>query len=322
MSNPVPRKTSILCYSDSGVGKTTQFRYLAEYVWNRFQLKSRFICLDGGSLWGCVEDFVEQGFVEPLQVPVTPEFNPFSTMKKLGRGMWPKDGIIHQPAAIAPTKQGEAIRYKTNTEWLPLTPEIAAKIGLIGTDSLTGYSSALMYDQAATNIRRGGEAGTVREEEGEQMGSNTQGHYGDTQNEVKNYVNAIVALPIPYAYFTALADGGTENTSGVKRPVFGPQIAGSAATGEMPKLVTNCFHLTAEGLGTARVVKAFYEDHPDPALPPNMKWKAKSSSLLPMQKMEFAKKFPQGFFPLSPERGIRDFLDFRDMADEALRAKK
>lgn len=319
-----PRKTSILCYSDSGVGKTTQFRYLAEYVKERFNLRSRFICLDGGSLWSCVEDFVEEGFVDALQVPTTPEFNPFAIMRKLGRGEWPEGNVINAPTPIQPSKQGDPIRYKTNTKWQPLANNgNGAALGLIGTDSLTGYSSALMYDAAVKNIRKGSDSGggQVREEEGEQSGSNTQSHYGDTQNEVKNYVNSVVALPIPFAYFTALADGGTENTSGVKRPVFGPQIAGSAATGEMPKLVTNCFHLTAEGLGTARVVKAFYEDHPDAGLPPNMKWKAKSSSLLPLQKIEWAKKFPGGFFPLTPERGIRDFIDFRDAADEAMRPK-
>lgn len=310
-------KMSILGYGASGVGKSVQTRYLAKYVWEKYQLKTRFLCLDGGSLWECVQDYVDEGFVIPLQIPVSPEYNPFAVMRKIGRGEFPKDAIINQPTPIVDAKT-KVTQWKTNTTWLPLPKDHG--IGLTVTDSLTSYSSALMFDMSAKNLRKGSESGGgAREEEGEQSGSNTISHYGDAQNEIKNYVNNIVALPIPFAYFTALEDGGTENTTGVKRPVFGPQIAGTAATGEMPKLVTNCFHLTAEGVGAARTIRAWFDEHEDPTLPPKMKWKAKCSSLLPMQKMEFQKKYPQGFFPLTPQRGIRDFIDFKEWADENIK---
>ena len=319
----IGRKMSIMCYSDSGVGKTTQFRYFARYVWEKYQLRSRMICLDGGSLWECVQDYIEEGFVDALQVPVTPDYNPFAIMKKLGRGEWPENGVILAPTPFLETVGAQKVqRYKTNTKWNPWGPEQTSTIGLIGTDSLTGYSSAFMYDASVKNIRSGSDANpTTRNEEGETSGSNTISHYGDAQNEVKNYINAIVALPVPFAYFTALAGGGTEKEDGVKRPCLGPQIAGSAATGELPKLVTNCFHLEAEGNGLQRVVKAWYEQHPDTQLA-KLEWKAKASSLLPEQKMEWVRKNPQGFFKLSLERGIRDFLDFKDMADEKMRAPK
>lgn len=310
------RKMSIMIYGPSGSGKTSQIRYLAKYVYDKLGLRTRFICTDGGSLYECVQDYIEDGFVDALLVPASPQYNPYAVMRKLGRGEWPSDGKINLPEA---KKVGAETKWVSNTVWKPWNP--ADKIGLICTDSLTGYSSAYMYDAAVKNIRRGSEAGGgVRDEEGEQYGSNTQSHYGDAQNEVKNYINSIVALPCPFSYFTALEDGGTENTTGVKRPVFGPQIAGSAATGELPKLVTNCFHLVAEGVGADRKVKAFYDDHPDPSLPPNQKWKAKASSILPEQRLDFVKQFPGGFVPLSLTDGIRAFLEFKDEADARLRA--
>lgn len=278
-------------------------------------MRTRFICTDGGSLWEALADYVEEGFVDALLVPSSPQYNPYAVMRKLGRGEWPAEGKINLPTI---QKVGTETKYKSNTEWKPW--DDGNKIGLICTDSLTGYSSAYMYDAAVKNIRRGSEAGGgVRDEEGEQYGSNTQSHYGDAQNEIKNYINAIVALPCPFSYFTALEDGGTENTTGVKRPVFGPQIAGSAATGELPKLVTNCFHLVAEGVGADRKVRAYYDEHEDPSLPPKMKWKAKASSILPEQRLEFVKRFPGGFIPLTLERGIADFLTFKDEADVKLR---
>jgi hypothetical protein len=309
------RKMSIMAYGASGVGKTTQFRYMAKYVHDTYGLRSRFICTDGGSLWECVQDYIDEGFVDALLVPSNPQYNPYAVMRKLGRGLWPKDSKINLPKEI---KQGGETKFQTNTEWLPFPTD--GSVGLIGTDSLTGYSSSYMYDAAVKNIRRGSEAGGgVRDEEGEQYGSNTQSHYGDAQNEIKNYINSIVALPCPFSYFTALEDGGTENTTGVKRPVYGPQIAGSAATGELPKLVTNCFHLVAEGIGAGRVVKAFYEEHEDPTLPPKMKWKAKASSILPEQRLEFVKRFPNGYLPLSLKDGIREFLTVKDEMDAAMR---
>lgn len=309
------RKMSIMGYGPSGVGKSTQFRYFAKYVWDKYQLRSRFICTDGGSLWECVNDYVDEGFVEALLVPSNPQYNPYAIMRKLGRGLWPKGGVINMPTEI--TEKGEK-KYRTNTEWMPWS--VDNKIGLIGTDSLTGYSSSYMWDAAVKNIRRGSEVGGgVRDEEGEQYGSNTQSHYGDAQNEIKNYINSIVALPCPFSYFTALEDGGTENTTGVKRPVYGPQIAGSAATGELPKLVTNCFHLVADGIGAGRVVKAYYEEHEDPTLPPKMKWKAKASSILPEQRLEFVRAYPGGFLPLSLTSGIREFLEKKDQMDAAMR---
>lgn len=313
------RKLSILCYGDSGSGKSTQARYLAKYTWDVLKKRTRFICTDGGSLWEALEDYIQEGFVDALLVPNSPQYNPYAVMRKLGRGAWPKDGKINLPTEV---KTPSGVQYKTNTEWLPWTEKETETIGLIATDSLTGYSSSFMYEAAVKNIRKGSEAGGgVRDEEGELLGSNTQSHYMDAQNEVKNYINAIVALPCPISYFTALADGGTENTTGVKRPVFGPQIAGTAATGELPKLVTNCFHLVAEGNGVGRSVKAYYEDHEDPALPPKMKWKAKASSILPEQRLEFVKKYPSGAITLSLEKGLREFLEVKDDLDEKLKGK-
>lgn len=309
------RKMSVLAYGASGVGKTSQMRYFSRYVFDKYGLRSRFICTDGGSLWEVLQDYIEEGFVDALLVPSNPQYNPYAIMRKLGRGLWPKDSKINLPKE---TKVGNEIKYQTMTTWETFPSD--GSIGLIGTDSLTGYSSSYMYDAAVKNIRRGSEVGGgVRDEEGEQYGSNTQSHYGDAQNEIKNYINSIVALPCPFSYFTALEDGGTENTTGVKRPVYGPQIAGSAATGELPKLVTNCFHLVAEGIGASRVVKAYYEEHEDPTLPPKMKWKAKASSILPEQRLEFVRAYPGGFVPLSLTSGIREFLEKKDQMDAAMR---
>src|SRR6201996_3813605 len=199
---------SLMVYGPSGSGKSTQARYFAKYVYETLGKRTRFICTDGGSLWEALADYVEEGFVDTLLVPSAPEYNPFSVMRKLGRGEWPEGNAIGLPAAV---KVGTETKWKTNTKWIPWGQAQTESIGLIVTDSLTGYSSSFMYDAAVKNIRIGEEGGAPRDEEGERLGTNTRNHYGDAQNEVKNYINLIVALPCPFSYFTALEDGGTEN---------------------------------------------------------------------------------------------------------------
>ena len=70
-----------------------------------------------------------------------------------------------------------------------------------------------------------------------------------------------------------------------------------------------------------RKIKAWYENHPDDLLA-KVNWMAKASSLLPQQKMDWVRKNPKGYFDLSLERGIRDFIDFKDMADEKMRTPR
>jgi hypothetical protein len=313
------RKLSALCYGDSGTGKSTQARYFAKYTYEKHGLRTRALILDTGSGSAHLDDYVDAGFVDVVMVPLAPEYNPFAIMRKLGRGEWPVGGVINKPTETKDST-GKKV-FRTNTVWEPWGDKQTQTIGLIVLDSLTAYSTAYMYDAAVKNIRKGSEAGSdARSEDGEQYGSNTQSHYGDVQNECKALINSLVSLPNPFVYITALGDAGTEDVSGTKRPVLGPQVAGKAAIGEIPKLVTNCFHLTADGNGPARTVKAWYEDHPDSVIKTN-NWRAKASSIVVEDRPEFMKKYPLGYIPLSMEKGIREFLEVKDQFD-AKRAPK
>ena len=313
------RKTSIMAYGDSGVGKSTQARDLAKYVKDRFNLRTRAIILDTGSGSAHLDDLVEEGIVDVCMVPLAPEYNPYAVMRKFGRGEWPLEGKINAPTKVEEKNaKGEVVRvrYIANTVWKPWAQAETDSIGLIVLDSLTAFASAFMADAKIKNVRAGEAGGAdARVEDGEQIGSNTMNHYNDAQNECKMLLNALVSLPVPLVYVTALGDAGTDDSSGTKRPVLGPQTAGKAATGEIPKLVTNCFHLTAEGNGLGRKVMAWYEDHPDTIITSN-KWRAKASSVLAEDRMEFVKKYPLGHIPLSLDKGLREFLEFKDRLDE------
>lgn len=309
-----PRKLSLLCYGDSGTGKSSQARYFAKYAHDKFGLRTRAMILDTGSGSAHLDDYVEEGFVDVVMVPLSYEYNPYAIMRKLGRGEWPKGGVINKPTALAGGK------FKTNTIWEPWGEEQTKTIGLIVLDSLTAYASAFMSDAKIKNVRIGEAASEARNEDGEMIGSNTFGHYNDAQNECKMLINGLVSLPSPFVYITALGDAGTDDSSGTKRPVLGPQTAGKAATGEIPKLVTNCFHISAEGTGPTRIVKAWYEDHPDSVIKTN-NWRAKASSILTEDRTEFIRKYPNGYIPLTLEKGLREFLEVKDAFDAKRAAK-
>ncbi len=308
------RKTSILCYGRSDTGKSTQARYIAEYLWRTQKKKTRYIALDRGSLWSPCQDLVDEGIVIPLEFQTASEYNPMAVMRKIRRGEWPRDGRINMPTRV--NGPGGKVQYKPNTEWLPWGEKETAEIGGIVVDSITSFATSFMSDAKQKNIRIGSTGGgEVREEEGEQTGTNTQTHYGDAHLEVLDMMNAIQALPIEIAYFTALEDTGTDDSGGSKRVILGPATVGKAIVGVIPQRVQNNFHLTADGVGAAKKVKAWYSAHPSDI--PSLQWPSKVG-LLPSELPEFWKTFKDGFIPLSLEKGIAEFLEWRD----SIRGKK
>ena len=52
MASLISDKTSLLFYSKSGNGKSTQARYLAEYLWKKHKKKLRFIAADQRIAYG------------------------------------------------------------------------------------------------------------------------------------------------------------------------------------------------------------------------------------------------------------------------------
>lgn len=305
----ITNKTSILCYGASDAGKSTQARYVAEFVWERFKKKTRLIALDRGSLWSPCQDLVDAGIVIPLEFPTSYEFNPMAIMRKLRRGEFPKGGIIHAPTA-SQVKVGNVMetRYVTNTVWEPWTVATSDEIGAIVLDSLTTFATAYMSDTKQKNIRAGQDMSSQpRNEEGEQMGTNTQSHYGDAHTEILDALQAFQVLPVHVTMFTALEGLGADDDSGIKRPVLGPETVGKAINGKLPSKVNHCFHLVAEGVGSKKIIKAYYSKHESDIR--GLQWPAKVS-LAPPQLKEFWAKWPNGYIPLSLDMGIREFLEF------------
>lgn len=298
-----------MAYGRTGTAKTSQARYIAEYVWNKYQKKTRFITSDTGSLWSPIQDLVDVGIVQPLLFPTDPSFNPLSTMRKLRRGEWPEGGVL---------KAG-----KGSNKWLPWTPETTKEVGAIVVESLTSYGSGILRDLAEKNISVGtGSVPGLRTEEGETFASNTMQHYGMGQGEVLEMLNSFISLPVEIVYFTALEGMGTDDDGPTKTSVLGPKSLGKAITEVIPQRVGDCLHLVEEmdEKTGRREIRCYMTSHP--SLIPKMLWPAKIRLLnTPDVIGEFEKKYPQGWFKLTVKDGIGELLKFKDEMSQMVKER-
>ena len=297
-------KISIMCYGASDSGKSTQARYIAEFVHKVYGKKTRLIALDRGSLWSPSQDLVDAGIIVPLEFPTSHEFNPFAIMRKLRRGEWPSEGKINRPTAKV---SNGVTQYISNTQWRPWSAEDEKEIGAIVIDSLSSYATAFMSDVKQKNQRSGDPAAAPRLEDGEQMGTNTMNHYADCHMEILDLLQSFQSLPVHITLFTALEGKGEDDDSGIKRTALGPETIGKAINGKLPSRVNHCFHLVAEGTGSAKKVKAWYNRHPSEI--PKIDWPAKVT-MPPMELKRVWAKWPNGYIPLTLEKGIGEFLEF------------
>jgi hypothetical protein len=299
---------SILTYGKSGSTKTSQIRYIAEYVWEKFGKRTRMITSDTGSLWAPVEDLVDAGIIIPLLFPTDPAYNPLSTMRKLRRGEWPSDG------ALKPAKKLSNGQFQAQSLWRSWSAEDAKEIGAYAVESLTSYGSGILRDLAEKNISVGaGNVPGLRTEEGETFASNTMQHYGMGQSEILEMLNSFIALPVELVYFTALEGAGEDDDGPTKRTVLGPKSLGKAITEVIPQRVGDCLHLVdATDDKGQREIRAYLRNHPDSQVA-KMNWPAKVRLLnTPEVLKAFQQRYPEGFMKLTVEDGLGELLRFKD----------
>lgn len=298
---------SILAYGASRTSKTSQFRFIAEHVFRTTGKKSRFITTDTGSRWQPFQDLVDAGIIEALFFPTDPTFNPFSTMRKLRRGEWPKEGILRPSFK-------ENGKWKSRNEWLRWEDQAnSSEIGAYGVESLTTFGTGGMRDLAEKNVTVGNAAAPgFRTEDDENYASNTMQHYGMAQGEILELLNALAVLPIDYVYTTALEGMGETDDGPIKRAVPGPKVPGKAIIEVIPSRVNDCLRFVDAVDGDKREIRCYIRPHAD-AQVAKITWPAGLRNLnIPEVLAAVDKKWPRGFFVLSHEKGIGELLEFQE----------
>jgi hypothetical protein len=291
--------TTILAYGKTRTTKTSQFRFIAEKVWKDSGKKSRFITSDTGSLWTPIQDLVDADIVRPLLLPVDPTFNPLPAMRKLRRGAWPKDNVMKKGMQVG--------------DWLEWGAQPDAKeIGSYGIEGLTSYGDGAMRDLREKNVKIGTDpVPGLRTEDGETFAANTQNHYSAVHAEITTLLNSLAALPVEYVYITALEGIGEDDDGPVKKAILGPKVPGKAITEVIPSMVNDCIHMQWAANGNGRELRAYIAGHASEV--PSKEWPAglRLPSVPPVL-AAVQKKWPNGYFILTPDKGIGELLSFQD----------
>lgn len=245
------RAKTALLYAESGDSKTSQCIFLAKYIKEKYNKKTRLISADGGG-WSPVEDegliynskTNPEGIVHAFNMSNRKLF--LADWRRLSRGDWPK--IVKGEAGLGedPTKIYRKI--------LPSTSQELSEIGLIFIEGLTSISAGFLshiskQDNSKDSVTKVLYAAVGYEEDGERMGSTDQGHVGAVQNEVYNMTQQFGTLPVNMVVWTALVGKCTEKSlrqvgiTVTENPVFGPKLAGNARTAEAPQWFSDCFYL-------------------------------------------------------------------------------
>src|SRR5215469_7504857 len=259
---------TILLYGPSGSAKTSLLGTFATGMYRALGKRARLYNVDGG-----VDTITYQrdnGLLEIAEFLQRPF--PFEALVDASTGAWPTDladptspcvspFLMRYVAECAPCKKRvyDQDRNCTSTHVkctcgaeIAVRPRRAhnpandlSKLGLIAYEGITGFSERLLDNQAdrsAKGEKIGGDIAVRFKDGSVDIGSNTQSSYGVAQRRIKQAVEASRLLPVDYVIWTAHKDRGTDDMKRV--PVFGPKLAGHAATDDAPRWFGQTFSVT------------------------------------------------------------------------------
>jgi hypothetical protein len=148
-----------------------------------------------------------------------------------------------------------------------------------------------------------------------------QAHYGFTQFEAYDWVQAANSLPVARVMWTSLEYAGEEEDT--RNPIRGPQVIGKAVTNAVPQWFGDCIHMeqyqspkevAPPGQPKLTVlettVRAWFVKHADAKFS-NITYPAKPR--VPVEQIpELMKRFPGGFYVPDLVKGLDEFLQVED----------
>ena len=259
----------ILMYGPSGSAKTSLIGTFITGMYRATGKRSRLYNVDGGI--DTVDYHRQNGLLDVAEFLQRPF--PFEALVDASTGAWPSDLADPTSPCIPPflmryvaecmpcknrpydqdkpctsthvkcTKCGSDIAVRPRRAHNPLND--LSKIGLVAYEGITGFSEKLLDNQAdrsAKGEKIGGDIAVRFKDGNVDVGSNTQSSYGVAQRRIKQAVEASRLLPVDYVIWTAHKDRGTDDMKRV--PVFGPKLAGHAATDDAPRWFGQTFSVT------------------------------------------------------------------------------
>lgn len=225
-----------LIYGPSDTGKTSQIRYMAKWVWNKYHKKTRLVSADGGG-WSPLQSYIDLGIVVPFSL--LGRKNPGQDMKFLLEGHWPLEDGTLGTAKTAPT---------------PATWE---EFGAYGFEGLYSISSLLMSHHSHEGTLEGMSGGAMSRGGGSQESSKIkdgldvwtqpgQGFYSFILQKMHKYVTQSSALPVEKVLWTTLLsvfEKKNKQQEVVEHGPWGPAMVGQQGIKLIPQWFGDLIHL-------------------------------------------------------------------------------
>lgn len=219
--------SSTLIYGPTGVGKTGQAGSFAKWVKGKYGKKTRLYTSE--SDLGTIEHLLGD-FIEVTNIKDRP--NACETITLASQGYWPAE---------------------PGGKWLPPTPTLWNDVGAIIYEGCTEFANDIL-----TELRVKGASGEIISAEkapaqfvsGQlRIAGNNQTHYGIAQGRLKEAINSSQKLPCHILWTAREMRVQDQET---RQFVYGPLLAGKAATQDAPAWFGNCIHLDMCRTGTIK----------------------------------------------------------------------
>lgn len=254
-------KQLICLYGPSGTCKTSALATFVTGMHRATGKKARMYNVDGGV--ASIRFLVDAGVLDIWQMGSAPF--PFEALLDASRGYWPRDIADEHSPLEAPTlvryiaecqackerpyDQDKACttthvpcpKCKTPIAVRPRAVHNPANdlsnVGVILYEGITGFAERLMDNMSDRSAKgeKMGEDIAVRFKDGNvEIGGSSRSSYGIAQRRPKRAIENSGLIPsVPYVIWTAHKDRGEDDMKRV--PVFGPKLAGHAATDDAPR---------------------------------------------------------------------------------------
>ncbi len=219
--------SSTIIYGDTGVGKTGAIGSFAKWVKLRTGKKLRLYTSEPDI--GTIEH-LEGDFIDVVYIKNRP--NACETIALASHGWWPgADGKwAATPASVWQDEVG-AVAFEGGTEF---GNDILGELRILG-----AAGSIISAEKAPAQFTSGGL----------KVAGNNQTHYGIAQGRLKEAINNSQKLPVHVLWtcrMLRVEDTKNEDPNGGvfdKKFTYGPQLAGKAATADVPAWFGNCIHI-------------------------------------------------------------------------------
>lgn len=261
------RTNVIAWYGDSGNGKTSLIGSLCKFMMEKYpNKKGRLYTADNTAV---LEPYIEGGVLDVYRVDVRD--HPFETLDCATRGYWP------------------AKPDDPKTKMLPPTPADWEKYLFFAYEGLTNFSDLMLSNRGGLAKMMGGDKhigpGTRPGEDGIsfkdgefEVGGNTRTHYFLVQKLISDLVRNTYALQVPLVTWTAHEVRAVEDN----KPIYGPAVAGKAATKDVQKWFDALIHVHTVKKGNDLEYRLYLKEHYDDAIAKGIPFKAVTRLPLPL----------------------------------------